>query len=146
MSNPFEMFETDTNEEVDGVWNDFGDFRVKLARAGGSNTSWFKEMNKEAKSAGVATIDALDSEQVEDIVRNVFVKAVIKDHQVKDEKKKWEQGVFIKEDSKVQVVPFTVENTVQMLKQLPEYYKKLQKWADDYKTFLVKIEEKQEQD
>ena len=142
--NPFNMFETNVNEELDGVWNDFGDFKVLLARAGGKNTIWFKEMNKEVKEAGVATVDALDDGQLETLIRKVFVKSVIKDHQIKDEKGKFKQGVCVRKKEKVEIVPFTVENTILMFEQLPEYYKKLSKWAEDYRTFRMKIEEEQE--
>lgn len=142
--NPFDLFETNEDEEIGGVWQNFGSFKVLLARSGGNNTNYFKELQFEAKKAGVATVDALEPKEFEEIYLNVFVKSVIKDHQVKNEAGNWEQGVYIKEDNQVKIVPYTNKNMKTCLKQLPEYFKKLQKWSDDYKTFQNKIEEEQE--
>lgn len=141
--NPFEMFETNDDLEKDGVWQNFGSFKVLLARSGGRNTSWYKEVSKAAKKAGKATFDAIDTDEKVDIIRTIFCKSVIKDHQVKNEDGEWEQGVYIKENGKPVVVPFNTENMKKCLEQLPEYFNKLQEWADNYKTFQEKIEEDQ---
>ncbi len=143
MKNAFDMFEVNEDLEKDGVWQDFSSFRVLLARSGGKNTEWWKQLSNEAKKAGKATFDSIETDEKVDIVRTVFCKAVIKKHQVKNEEGIFEDGVYIKEDNEVKVVPFNVENMKMMLEQLPEYFKKLQDWSDDYKVFQDEIEEDQ---
>jgi len=137
--NPFEMFETEESYEINGVWQDFGDFRIKLARSGGKNTAYNKMLADEIKKLGKATFDAVDPEEATDLVRKVFVKTIIKDHEIKG-KKGWEKGVYVKKDGKITVVPFTSDNMELCLKQLPEYWDKIQQYADDYKVFQREVE------
>ena len=138
--NPFEMFETEEGYEVDGVWQDFGDFRIKLARSGGRNTAYNKMLADEIKKLGKATFEAIEPEEASALVQRVFVKTIIKNHEVKDEDGKWKQGVFIRKDGKICTVPFNHKNMELCLKQLPDYWNKIQEYADDYTVFKREVE------
>jgi len=143
MTNLFEMYETKEEFEVDGVWQDLGMAKVLLARSGGVNTIYLKTLSDESKKLGKATFDALDEDEMVEIIRTAFCKAVIKDHLVKNDKGAMVKGVLIRKDDKVEIVPYNLENMKTCLKQLPEYFKKLQEWASDYKTFQDEVVEKQ---
>lgn len=142
MVTPFEMFETKDEFEIDGVWQDFGDFKVLLARSGGKNTAYLKMLSDEVKKLGKATFEALAEEEMIDIIRLAFCKTVIKDHEVKIDGV-WKKGVYVKNEGKVEIVPFQVDNMILCLKQLPEYFKQLQEWANDYKVFQDEVIEDQ---
>lgn len=133
--NVFELFETNDDFEKNGKWMDFGSFRVLLARSGGNNSTWYKEVQKELKKAGKATWEALGEDEADDIIKSIYANAIIKNHQIKDADGNWVQGVYIKEDDEIKVVDFTPDNMKLCLKQLPEYFKRLREWSDDYKTF-----------
>lgn len=143
MKTAFDMFETKEDFEVDGVWQDFGTFKVLLARSGGKNTAYYKTLSEEGKKLGKATFDALDPKEMEEIVRTTFCKTVIKGHKVKSDKGEWQSGVYIKQKGKVTIVPYTIENMKTCLEQLPEYFKKLQEWANDYKVFQEEVTKEQ---
>jgi len=38
--NPYKMFKTDGTVETEGLWLDYGDFEIRIARAGGANTKY----------------------------------------------------------------------------------------------------------
>lgn len=135
MTTLFDMFETSDDLEKDGLWLKFGPSKVLLARSGGGNTAWYKELENQVKKVGKSTFDGLDTEEKVNIIRNVFCKAVIRDHKIKDEDGNWVSGVYVKEGNEVKTVDFNPENMSKCLEQLPEYFKQLQEWADDYKTF-----------
>ena len=143
MKNPFEVFETEETYEVDGVWQDFGGWRVKLARSGGKNTAYGKMLTDEIKKLGKATFDAVSKEEGDEIIIRVFAKTIIKDHEIKDENGKWKKGVYIKKDGVVTVVPFNSKNMEICLQQLPEYWNKIQSYADDYTVFQREVEKEQ---
>jgi len=142
MKNPFEMFETSNNYEVNGVWQDFGTFKVLLARSGGHNTRYFKTLNKEIKKCGKATFGSLSEEEGKAIIVKTFISSIIKDHQVKVDGK-WKQGIFIKKDEEVVVVPYTPKNMEICLTQLPEYFSKIKEYSDDFATFQDEVEKEQ---
>lgn len=47
-----EAFDTDSELQDDGVWCDYGDFRVRLARAGGTNEKYNKALMRAGKQLG----------------------------------------------------------------------------------------------
>lgn len=40
MNNPYAAFDMDADKEKNGVYNEYGSFRIKIARAGGKNTAY----------------------------------------------------------------------------------------------------------
>lgn len=142
MKNAFEIFGTEEVLEVDGVWMDFGSFRALIARSGGKNTLYGKTLTKEVQKLGKATFDAVSESEGDEIITKVFANTVIKDHEVKDENDKWKKGIYIKKDGEVKVVPFTSKNMQICLQQLPEYFKELQRFSDNFTTFQKEVEKK----
>jgi len=141
MKNPYEVYETDSSAEIDGVWQELDGWRILLARSGSKNTLWDKELDKEVKKLGKATISAVSPEAANKIVMKVFSKVCVKAHEILNEDTgKWKSGVFIRDDSGVKLVPFNPKNMCTCLKQLPDYYDDLRKWADDFTTFQAEVE------
>ncbi len=141
--NPFDHFETQEDLEVNGKWANFGSYKVLIARTGGKNTSYSKTLNDELKKLGKATADMLTGEELEELLFISFVKACIKDHQIKQEDDSWKSGIYIKEDNKVKVVSFNSKNMALCFKQLPDYYEQVEKIAKNFATFKAEVEEEQ---
>lgn len=143
MKNLYEMYQTENDYEVDGVWQDIGPARIKLARSGGKNTLYQKTFTKVMKRWGKKSFDAVTEEEGKLILAEIFAKSVIKAWEVKDKKDEWVSGIEVMEKGKLKKVDFSIEVVTQCLIDLPDLFKDLQSWADDIKTFQKEVEEDQ---
>lgn len=142
----YNTFGTDKNLEVNGVWQDFGTERIKIARTGNKNTAYTKEMRRVSRKLDKIDISSLPEEQTDRIMAEVFVKTIVRDWQVKNKKGEWEQGLTILEKGKEKVVPFNVDNALQCLLDLPDLFNALRAFASELKTFQTEEEENHLQD
>lgn len=141
----FDIYETDSKLENDGIVLNFGPSKVTVARQGGSNLSYMKELSDELNKLGKTGSKSLDFIEESELIKRVFCKAVIKNHEIKNDSGEFVSGCMIKKDGKKEIVPYNTENMMTMLDQLPEYYIEIKKYADDYKTYRalqVKEQEK----
>lgn len=143
MKNLYEIFETNADEEVSGVWQDFGSARIKLARAGGRNTTYAKTFAKVMKRYNKVNYESLKDEEADLIIAEVFAKAVIKAWEIKNEFDQWESGLILKVDGEFTKVEFNVKNVTQCLIDLPDLFSKLREFANEMKTFQAQVEEEQ---
>ncbi len=142
--NPYEKYETNEDHEKNGKWMDEGSFRILIARAGGSNSAaWFKAYNKALEKLGKVT-GTLTDEEAEEMMLDIHVDAIIKDHEILDDDGKWQQGLFVKKDNKVQVVPFSKKDMKTCLKDLPELFNKIKEKAQAFETFKAYSTKEQE--
>jgi len=140
--NPYEMFETSDDYEVNGKWKSFGGFKVKLARAGGRNTMWKKSFAEFSKDYKGADSGSVSEEIIIDIVMKTFCEAAVKDWEVRNEKGEWRKGIYVKnKKGEVELRPVNFKNILKCLKQLPDLYDKLDDAAKTLSFFQSKKEE-----
>lgn len=139
----YELFKTEEDYEIDGVWQDFGSTRIKIARSGGKNTAYLKAFKKVMKRYNKVNIEALSEEDQDMIMAEIFAGSVIKAWEIKDEKDKWKSGILLLNKGKKEEVPFSIENVKKCLLDLPDLFSLLRQNADNIKTFQKEVEEEQ---
>jgi len=121
----YEAFETSKSLESDGVVVDFGDFKFILARAGGSNRKFNAAVERRMRPHRRALqAGTLDPEVGDRIAAECFAEAVVLG---------WE-GVT---DRQGNPLPFTRENCVQLLLDLPDLFADLRTQATNLSNFLA---------
>ena len=123
--NVYAAFETSKPLESDGIAVDYGDFRFTIARAGGSNRRYLYALERKmrphrrALAAGV-----LDEEVATRLLAEAYAEAVILG---------WD-GVTDRDGN---ALPFTRENCVRLLLDLPELFADLREQAEAASNFLA---------
>lgn len=125
--NVYEMFETDPNlENGDGITLDYGEFKIKIHRAGGANTKFIKALEAmRRKHRRQLEIGSLPDEVVAKINAELYADTVIIG---------W-AGVT---DRIGKELPFNRENVVKVLLDMPKLFQNIRDAASDYEFFLVK--------
>lgn len=123
----YNNYRTDTDSEQKGVWLDYGDFRVRIARAGGSNKKFqklYEERTRTFKRAIEA--EALDDKISEQIMRELYTDAVVLGWEVRTQDGKvnpagkWEPGI---ETEGGEIVPATRELMLATFENLPDLFR-----------------------
>lgn len=131
-SSMYKMFGTDENLEKSGVWIDYGDFRILIARSGGMNKKFVSVAETETKPYRRAIAAGMISEEVlQKVMHKIFAKAVVLDWQVKDGKE-WKRGIPNKDGS---LGEFNQDNIIATFEALPALFKDIQSQADTIAIF-----------
>lgn len=145
----YDLFQTDTSLETKGVYQDYGTFRVLLARAGGSNKKFERELEAKVKPFKRAIqTDTMDDEVAKKLFQDVFAKTVVLGWEVAvDAKGKpvprsydgevtWASGMHGKNND---IIPFNVENTVATFKALPELFNDLKAQSEKFSLYRQSV-------
>ena len=134
----YDQFKTDTNLETSGVVIDYGDFRVTIARAGGSNKRFERTLEAKTKAfkRAIAT-ETLSNEKSKAILREVYAEAVVLNWEVRKPGKKegeetWEIGI---EGPSGDTLPYTADNVIATFKALPDLFTDLMEQAQKVALF-----------
>jgi hypothetical protein len=127
----FEQFETDENLEKDGVWLDYGDFRVKVAHTGGANKAYTKMLEEKTRPYRRAIKNSSFSEERSvHILSEIFAKTIVLDWEVIQEQEDGEyefiRGIHSKDGS---ILEFNEQNVLLSFKLLPKLLKDIQEQA-----------------
>lgn len=118
----YDVFETDTNDEVGGIWLDFPNgASFKVARMGGSNKGFNRVFRRRTK-AYKNSLDSMPDEMLEQISVDAFVDGCLLD---------WE-GIVGRDGVEI---PFSKENATKLLKDLPELRDNLINEARNFENF-----------
>ena len=134
----YNQFETDPDLETQGIWIDYGDFRVLIGRAGGANKKYlsYAEMKtkpfRRAIQAGTMT-----EERSRALLYDIFAKTIVLDWQISDGVDEegntiWKKGIHGKDGN---VLEFSQENVLQTFKNLPSLFQDLQQAAEGIALF-----------
>lgn len=127
----YKMYETDPDLEKGGIILDYGDGeKIKIARAGGANESFAVTLERVTRPYR-KRMDAhtLDNSVANELYIQVFAESVVKG---------WE-GIKDRDDK---TLKFTVDNCVQLFKDLPDLFSDVREAANDVSNFRVaEIEE-----
>lgn len=120
----YQKFATDPNLETGaGVTLDYGDVKITIHRAGNMNRAYQKALTDKIKPyARMLLAGNLDADKSNQLMAEVYADTIIKG---------WE-GVT---DAKGKTLPFTRENVIKLLTDLPDFFVKLQAEADDITNF-----------
>jgi hypothetical protein len=131
-------YKTDPKVEQRGVEVDLDGAIVTIARAGGTNKKYKKALSKALKPFRAAIdADNLDDDRALPAIVKVFVDEVLLNWQTEVDGK-LVTGIEGVDGS---VVPFTKENAVAFLLEVPELFYELQGKATGRKLFLEDLEE-----
>ena len=138
MSKMHEQFATDSEREKTGVWLDYGDFMVKIARAGGSNKMYQKKLDRLTRQyrRAIAT-ETLDPEVAEDLLRRAYASAVILYWKTKVDGE-FQQGISDKDPEKP-LLPVTKENVLATLRELHDLFLDIQSQAQSMALFRTAL-------
>lgn len=110
MGSPYKQFKTDSSLENKGITLDYGDYQIRIARAGGQNKAYKKMLDRKTKpmrrqlQAGV-----VDDERSMAILREVYAETVI-------------LGWTNVEDENGKKLPFTKENVLKVITDLEDLF------------------------
>lgn len=114
--NPYANFKTDQSAELSGVIVDYGDFKVRLARAGGSNEDYNLAFDRKARA--LRRSGTPNAKRMEKISIELLAETCVKDWQVKNAEGTWVPGIYMPNTKTVE--PFNVTNVKGLFDQLPE--------------------------
>lgn len=133
----YTQFETDTEREQKGVWLDYGNFRVMIARAGGANKNYQKALERVTKSHRHAIkAETVDPELADDLVRRVFAQTVVLDWETKVGKA-FKKG--IEQKDKKELLPVNRENILITLRALPALFEDIQEQSRSIALFRAAL-------
>jgi hypothetical protein len=133
----YKIFETDAQSVTEGVWIDYGEFRIRIAQAGQSNKSYLAYAERKLKPIRKALdVGAVPPERQRSIMIDVFAKTIILNWEVQIKDKKgeitWRPGIEAKDGS---ILPFNEENVIKTLNILPELFLDIQEQAGTLANF-----------
>lgn len=130
MASFYEHYSTDAAIEKAGVWADYGDLgKILLARAGGANKKYLKAVEAfQRKNKRRLDLGLVPSAELIEVTAKIFAETVVLG---------WE-GVKGRDGNPL---PFTTDNCRQLLMDLPELLRDLEKLASDHTAYRAQIDE-----
>jgi hypothetical protein len=126
MTSPYDLFKTDPEIETEGLTLDYGDFQIRIARAGGANRGFVRALEARLKPyRRQLQSETLDEQVAERILREVYADHVILG---------W-QGMT---DAAGKPIAFDRENVLRVLSDLPELFRDIQDQAGRIALFRAK--------
>ena len=124
MVSPYDMFETDEELEREGVWLDFGTFRLKCASSGDANPAFAECYRKKLEPVAEALAAGLLDKGVEGkLLREAYAETIIKDA----------DGAFVDRDG--EPIPKTPEGYYQLLTDLPRLFTIVRRRTQSIESF-----------
>lgn len=139
----YDNFQTDPQRESEGVWLDYGDFRVLVAHSGQGNKAYVRYAEVALKPVRRAMeAGSLSSERAAPIMRDIFVKTIIKGWQVANhgagldapEHERWKDGIEAPDGG---ILEFNDENVQATLTKLPHLFLDIQEQAGRLSNFRM---------
>jgi len=134
----YDKKETNPELEKSGVWMDYGDYRVKIARAGGANRKYLNELQLATKPLKRALeTNSVPAERQKEIMTKVFAKTIVMGWEMFDaDKGEWVSGIEQKDGS---VGKFSADLVEATLTALPSVLEDIQKDAMDMELYLASL-------
>lgn len=135
MKDMYDLFQTDEALEKDGVYIDYGSFRVKLARSGGANKRYGRILEAKAKPYRRAIqTKTMDNDLAEKMMMDAFVETCIIAWETKIDENEWKSGILA-EDKSLQ--PFKKENVLKVFHRLPDLFIDLSEQATTLSNYRI---------
>jgi len=128
----YKLFSTDAELENKGVYIEYGDFRVLLARAGGHNKHFATVLEQLTRPYRRAMqTDTMDNDLAMSLMRKAYAASVILKWEIKEDDK-WVSGI---EGPDGERLSFNKENVEKALTDLPELFADIQDQASKISLF-----------
>lgn len=132
MTSPYALFSTDTALESSGITLDYGSFRLCIARAGGANRKFQQVLEAKLKPhRRQIQTETLADEVAHRLIVEAYAEAVLLG---------WD-GVV---DAAGQPLPFTKDNAIRLMTDLPDLFRDLQEQATKAALFRRQAQEADE--
>lgn len=141
MASAFEIFASNPKSEADGVWNDFGDFKIRIARAGGANKRFVRVMEAKTKPyLRAIKTETLDPDIANRIFMECYAQCVITGWECNTAK----QGEEAKWEPVVEVEPgiyeaFSDAAVLKALVALPNLFEDIKNQAGGFASFKDEV-------
>lgn len=135
----YKEFKTDIKAESEGVILDYGTFRVRIGRMGGSNTKYLaavaraSQPHRHAIQAGTIAPDT-----AEKMMLGIMASSVILGWESQNNDGEFVPGVYLPDG---QIEPYSQDAVTRALRDLPELYKDIRTQAQNVNLFLEHIRE-----
>lgn len=134
----YDVFETDATLEAEGIWIDYGDFRVQIGRAGGANKKYLSYAELKTKPFRRAIqAGTMNEERSRALLYDIYAKTIVFNWQIadgvdKDGNTKWKNGIHKKDGGVLEVTP---DNIILTFRNLPSLFLDLQQAAEGIALF-----------
>jgi hypothetical protein len=118
----YDQYKTDEAFEQNGVHTQFGNARIRLARAGGSNKRFAKVFERETRPMRRALENgAADNDQSRAAMQRIYAEAVVLGWETNmgNGTEDWQPGI---EGPDGELLPFTRENVIATFQALPDLF------------------------
>lgn len=138
----YDAFETDPDLEKNGIYIDYGDFRVRIAFAGATNKKYSNYSEKQFKPLRHAiNAGTIDNERSLNILQDIFAQTIVLDWDTKvgeeeDGSPIWKQGIEPKTGG--DLLPFNKENVKKTFHNLPALFLDIKAQAESISNFRQK--------
>lgn len=133
-SSPYAMYSSDKNLEAKGIWLDFGAFRIRVARAGGSNQKFKIALEQKLRPHQLQIkAGTMDNDLALRLLAEAYAEAIVLD---------WENVT----DAAGKPMAFTEENVVKLFTDLPELFNEVQEQAGKLSNFRALEQEEAAQE
>jgi hypothetical protein len=135
----YKQFKTDPRAESEGVFLDYGTFRVRVGRMGGQNKRYLAAVAKaSAPHRHAIQAGTLANDTAEAIALEIMAGAVILSWASQNEAGELVPGVYLPDG---QIEPYSKEAVKRALHDLPELYRDIQAQARNVNLFLETVRE-----
>ena len=132
----YDNFGTDKTLEVEGVWTNYGEFRVKIAHTGGANKAYLTLGEQKMKPFRRAIENGtFPRDRTEILLFEIFAHTIVKGWEVntgEPGEEIWSPGI---EGPDGDVLPFTPANVEKTFKNLPALFYDVKEVADSIAAF-----------
>lgn len=147
MGSMYKSFETDPTMEKQGIWLDYSSFRLRIARAGGSNKKFQKLMETRTRPHRIAIkAETFENEQALEILKGIYADAIVLDWEVKVQPEQvegqppvtpvWQRGIEAKDGS---LLPVNKETIIATFTNLPDLFTDVQEQAATAALFRTQL-------
>lgn len=133
----YDQFQTDENMEREGVLLDYGDFKIRIAYAGGANKKYlnYAEVKLKPLSRGIKA-GTISNERANAVMLDIFARTVVLDWFTRKEKENFVQGI---EGPDGDILPFNEDNVKMTLTALPKLFADIQDQANQMSNFRQEV-------
>lgn len=138
------QFATDKALEQKGIVLDYGDVRVRIARAGGANQKFARILDAKTRPVRRAiAAGSLDEERGSLLLMEVFAETVVLGWETRDTEGVFHPGISPEDagESGEDLLPVTPANVVKVFQHLPDFFLELRQQAQASALFRAEVNE-----
>jgi hypothetical protein len=133
----YQQYETNPVLEQEGVWADYGSFRIKVAHSGGANKKYSSAMELKTRPYRKAIqAGSFSEDRALPILIEVYADTIIKGWEIQSSTGEWIKGIHSKTG---EVLPVTKENIVYALTALPKLFEDIQEMSKSITAYREEI-------